>query len=192
MDLIFATNNAGKLAEAQAIIKNHKVVSLKEIGCYDDIPETHETISENAEEKAMYLWNKYHVNCFSDDTGLEVSALNNAPGVYSARYAGPKKDPNDNMALLLKNLEGAEDRSARFHTEVVLVIDGVPHHFEGYVNGTITLEKRGSEGFGYDPIFQPSGYGVTMAEMSADEKNSISHRAMALQKMADFLANGCK
>ncbi len=188
MDLIFATNNAGKLAEAQAIIKNHKVVSLKEIGCYDDIPETHETISENAEEKAMYLWNKYHVNCFSDDTGLEVSALNNAPGVYSARYAGPKKDPNDNMALLLKNLEGSEDRSARFHTEVVLVIDGVPHHFEGYVNGAITLEKRGSEGFGYDPIFQPSGYGVTMAEMSADEKNSISHRAMALQKMADFLA----
>jgi len=188
MDLIFATNNAGKLSEAQQIIRNHKVISLREIGCLEDIPETHETISENAEEKAMYLWNKYHVNCFSDDTGLEVEALNNAPGVYSARYAGPKKDPNDNMALLLKNLDGVENRKARFHTEVVLVIDGVPHHFEGYVNGVITKERRGSEGFGYDPIFQPSGSDVTMAEMSAEEKNKISHRAMALHKMADYLA----
>lgn len=189
MDMIFATNNAKKLAEAQQIIKTFRVVSLNEIGCHDDIPETHETIYENAEEKAMYLWNKYHQPCFSDDTGLEVTALNNAPGVYSARYAGPQKNSDDNTALLLKNLEGVTDRKARFHTEVVLVMDGGPIHFEGYVNGVITLDKRGQGGFGYDPVFLPDGFDITMAEMTSEQKNAISHRAMALNKMADYLAN---
>ncbi|MCQ2252352.1 MAG: RdgB/HAM1 family non-canonical purine NTP pyrophosphatase [Bacteroidales bacterium] len=190
MDIVFATNNKGKLSEAQDIIKDHRILSLADIACTDDLPETHETIYENAEEKAMYLWNKYHVNCFSDDTGLEVDALDGAPGVYSARYAGPDKDPEKNMDLLLRNLSGKENRRARFHTEVVLVIDGVPHHFEGFVNGMITTAKRGSEGFGYDPVFQPEGFPVTMAEMSAESKNGISHRAMALRKMADWLNIG--
>ncbi len=189
MDMIFATNNAKKLAEAQQIIKTFKVVSLNEIGCSDEIPETHETIYENAEEKAMYLWNKYHQPCFSDDTGLEVTALNNAPGVYSARYAGPQRDSDDNMNLLLKNLEGVTDRRARFHTEMVLVMDGSPIHFEGYVNGVITLDRRGQGGFGYDPVFLPDGFDITMAEMTSEQKNAISHRAMALNKMADFLLN---
>lgn len=189
MDMIFATNNAKKLAEAQQIIKTFKVVSLNEIGCNDEIPETHETIYENAEEKAMYLWNKYHQPCFSDDTGLEVTALNNAPGVYSARYAGPQRDSDDNMNLLLRNLEGVTDRRARFHTEMVLVMDGSPIHFEGYVNGVITLDRRGQGGFGYDPVFLPDGFDVTMAEMTSEQKNAISHRAMALNKMADFLLN---
>ena len=155
MDLIFATNNTGKLSEAQGIIVNHKILSLADIDCHDDLPETHETISENAEEKALYLWNKYHRNCFSDDTGLEVDALDGAPGVYSARYAGPQKNPDDNMAKLLAALDGNVNRRARFHTEVVLVIDGVVHHFEGFVNGIITTEKHGNGGFGYDPIFSP-------------------------------------
>lgn len=190
MDIVFATNNKGKLSEAQDIIKDHRILSLADIACTDDLPETHETIYENAEEKAMYLWNKYHVNCFSDDTGLEVDALDGAPGVYSARYAGPDKDPEKNMDLLLRNLSGKENRRARFHTEVVLVIDGVPHHFEGFVNGMITTAKRGTEGFGYDPVFQPDGFPVTMAEMSAESKNGISHRAMALRKMADWLNIG--
>jgi len=187
MDLVFATNNAGKLSEAQDIVKNHKIISLKDINCFDDLPETHETIFENAEEKAMYLWDKYHLNCFSDDTGLEVEALNGAPGVYSARYAGQQKNPEDNMRLLLENLKYEDNRKARFHTEVVLILDGKIYHFEGYVNGIITREKRGNLGFGYDPIFQPEGYKITMAEMTADEKNKISHRGMALKKMGKFL-----
>ena len=143
MDLIFATNNTGKLSEAQGIIVNHKILSLADIDCHDDLPETHETISDNAEEKALYLWNKYHRNCFSDDTGLEVDALGGAPGVYSARYAGPQKNPADNMAKLLAALDGNDNRRARFHTEVVLVVDGVVHHFEGFVNGIITTEILG-------------------------------------------------
>ncbi len=187
MDLIFATNNTGKLSEAQGIIVNHKILSLADIDCHDDLPETHETISENAEEKALYLWNKYHRNCFSDDTGLEVEALGGAPGVYSARYAGPQKNPADNMAKLLAALDGNVNRRARFHTEVVLVIDGVVHHFEGYVNGIITTEKHGDGGFGYDPIFQPDGFDKTRAEMSAEEKNRISHRGMALRKMGEWI-----
>lgn len=187
MNLIFATNNNGKLVEAQKIIQNHKILSLADIACTDDLPETHETIYENAEEKALYLWNKYHQNCFSDDTGLEVEALDGAPGVYSARYAGPAKDPEDNMALLLRNLEGKSNRRARFHTEVVLVWDGQVHHFEGFVNGQITTQKRGTQGFGYDPIFQPDGFDATMAEMTQEQKNTISHRAMALGKMAEWL-----
>lgn len=191
MDIIFATNNAKKLAEAQQIIKTFKVVSLDETGCHEDIPETHETISENAEEKAMYLWNKYHKPCFSDDTGLEVAALGNAPGVYSARYAGPQRNPDDNTALLLKNMDGMADRKARFHTEVVLVMDGNPIHFDGYINGVITTVKMGNGGFGYDPIFLPDGFSITMAEMTPEQKNAISHRAMALNKMAAFL-NGYK
>ncbi len=192
MDLIFATNNKGKLVEAQQIIDNCKILSLADIDCHDDIPETHETIYENAEEKALYLWNKYHRNCFSDDTGLEVDALDGAPGVYSARYAGPQKNPADNMAKLLAALDGNDNRRARFHTEVVLVIDGVVHHFEGFVNGVITTERYGDGGFGYDPIFQPDGFDVTMAEMSAEAKNGISHRGMALRKMAEWIAANVK
>lgn len=187
MQLLFATNNQGKLSEAQGILPQFKIVSLKEIGCNEDIPETHETIDENSAEKANYLYSHYNVDCFSDDTGLEVAALNNAPGVYSARYAGPQKNNDDNMALLLKNLEGKSNRSAHFRTVISLIINGKMNQFEGILSGTIITEKRGTHGFGYDPIFVPDGYTQTLAELSADEKNKISHRARALHKMAEFL-----
>jgi XTP/dITP diphosphohydrolase len=195
MDLIFATNNKGKLVEAQQIIDSCKILSLADINCHDDLPETHETISENAEEKALYLWNKYHRNCFSDDTGLEVDALGGAPGVYSARYAGPQKNPADNMAKLLAALDGSSNRRARFHTEVVLVIDGKAHHFEGFVNGVITTERHGDGGFGYDPVFIPDELpgaisntsALTLAEITEEEKNAISHRGKALRAMAAWL-----
>ncbi len=191
MNLIFATNNPGKLAEAREIITTHHILSLAEIGCNDEVPETGTTISQNAEQKAMYIWDKNHQDCFSDDTGLEVDFLNGEPGVYSARYAGEQKNPEDNMAKLLAALHDAPNRKARFHTEIVLVIGGTPHHFEGYVNGIITTSKRGDGGFGYDPIFQPDGFDITMAEMTAAQKNAISHRSMALNKMAKWIFGTC-
>ena len=187
MELIFATGNKNKLSEAQAIIKNHKILSLKDINCFDDIPETGNTIYDNAVEKALYLWKKYQKNCFSDDTGLEVDALNGAPGVFSARYAGNAKNSEENMNKLLKNLEGVENRTARFHTVVALILEGKIYSFDGIINGKITTEKRGDKGFGYDPIFLPDGFYKTLAELSLEEKNKISHRGMALEKMGRFL-----
>jgi XTP/dITP diphosphohydrolase len=187
MELVFATGNLNKLREAQEIITNHKILSLKDINCFDDIPETGNTIIDNAKEKALYLWNKYKRNCFSDDTGLEVEALGGEPGVYSARYAGEGKNSEDNMNKLLKNLEGTENRKARFFTVVALVLNGKVHCFEGIVNGVITKEKHGKNGFGYDPVFMPEGYDKTLAEISAEEKNKISHRGAALRKMGQFL-----
>jgi len=189
MELIFATGNANKAAEAQAIVKKHKILSLKDINCFEDIPETHDTIYENALEKADYIWKKYGKSCFSDDTGLEVEALDMAPGVYSARYAGPEKDSEKNMDKLLAELQGVENRRARFHTEVVLVLEGKVFSFQGFVYGVITKEKRGSNGFGYDPVFLPDGFDRTLAELSSEEKNKISHRGMALEKMGRFLWN---
>ena len=187
MDLIFATGNKNKLSEAQAILEGHKILSLKDIGFSGDIPETHDTIFDNAKEKALFLWNLYKTPCFSDDTGLEVDALGGEPGVYSARYAGDSKNPDKNNEKLLKNLKGVENRKAKFHTEVVLVLDGKVYGFAGYVNGVITNEKRGLHGFGYDPVFMPDGYDKTLAELPPEEKNKISHRGEALKKMSEFL-----
>lgn len=191
MELIFATQNEDKVKEIQKLMPSHiEVKSLKAIGCTDDIPETQETLEGNAIQKAQYIVEKYNVNCFSDDTGLEVTALNGAPGVYSARYAGPTKNSDDNMQLLLKELKDKEDRSAQFRTAIALIIDGKTQTFEGIVEGEIRKEKAGAEGFGYDPIFEPEGRGVTFAEMPLSEKNEISHRARALKKMIQFLKEG--
>lgn len=188
MELIFATQNEDKVKEIQKLMPSYIVVkSLKAIGCTDDIPETQETLEGNAIQKAQYIVEKYNINCFSDDTGLEVTALNGAPGVYSARYAGPTKNSDDNMQLLLNELKDKEDRSAQFRTAIALIIDGKTQTFEGTVEGEIRKEKAGAEGFGYDPIFEPEGRGVTFAEMPLSEKNEISHRARALKKMIQFL-----
>jgi XTP/dITP diphosphohydrolase len=185
--LVFATNNQHKLDEVQVKVGNSfKIVSLKEIGCFEDIAETGTTLEENASIKSQYINQNYKVNCFADDTGLEIFALNNEPGVYSARYSGDR-DFNKNMDLVLQKMQGITDRSARFRTVISLIINGKEHLFEGIVNGTIRTEKRGSEGFGYDPIFEPEGYNITFAEMSLEEKNIISHRGRAMEKLIAFL-----
>lgn len=189
-ELCFATNNAHKVAEVQAKVGNKiKIKTLKELGCDVDIPETADTLEGNALQKARYIWNHYHCNCFADDTGLEVEALNGAPGVHTARYAGEEKDNNANMAKLLAELEGKENRNARFKTVIVLIEDGKETMFEGIVEGTITKEKCGSEGFGYDPVFQPEGFDKTFAELPLSVKNSISHRGRATEKLIAYLNN---
>jgi XTP/dITP diphosphohydrolase len=188
MKIVFATHNQNKVNEIQKIMPaGITIVGLDEIGCHEDIPETQPTIEGNALQKAEYVWNKYKVNCFADDTGLEVFALNREPGVYSARYAGPDKNPDKNMDLLLERLSGKEDRSARFLTVIALIIDGEKHVFEGEVLGEIRFEKIGNQGFGYDPIFEPEKCGSTFAQMSLEEKNQKSHRARAVLQMIDFL-----
>ena len=210
MKIVFATNNQHKLDEIRAILgPSFEVVSLADIGCHEDIPETGQTLEENALMKAQYVYDHYHVSCFADDTGLEVEALNGAPGVYSARYASLEAVPADspqglshdseaNMARLLRELANNNNRKARFRTVIALIEKKdvcpcgctsiqVVHKFEGIVNGEIIRERRGGEGFGYDPIFQPEGYDKTFAELGADIKNSISHRARATQKLADYL-----
>lgn len=185
--IVFATNNAHKLDEVRAVLRNSaEVVSLAEIGCFDEIPETGTTLAENAILKARYVKDKYGVDCMADDTGLEVEALDGKPGVFSARYAGPRQNAADNMQLLLKNLSGKENRKARFCTVIVLIKSDELHCFEGEIEGTIIEVPRGTAGFGYDPVFVPDGYNVTFAEMGADEKNRISHRARAVQKLAGF------
>lgn len=188
--LIFASNNHHKINEVSAILKTFgfNVIGLSDAGIYEDIPETAETIEGNASLKANYIFNKYNKDCFADDTGLEVESLNNAPGVYSARYAGEQKSADDNMNKLLYELEGKSNRKARFKTIIALIYQGKEYIFEGVINGIISMDKRGNNGFGYDPIFIPDGYDKTFAEMSAEEKNKISHRAIAVQKLADFLA----
>ena len=189
MKIVFATNNQNKLMEVRKILGNKfEVLSLSDIGCHDDIPEKGQTLEDNALLKAQYVYNKYRVDCFADDTGLEVEALGGAPGVYSARYAGGVgHDSEANMRKLLKELENKDNRKARFRTIFVLIIGGKVQRFEGIVNGEIIREKRGGEGFGYDPIFKPEGYDKTFAELGTGIKNQISHRARATKKLAEYL-----
>ena len=187
--LVFATNNVHKLEEVAAKIDGKiKLLSLNDINCYDDIEETGSTFNENASIKSHYIYNKYHLNCFGDDSGLEIDALIGEPGVYSARYAGEHGNHAANMDKVLEKMQGASDRSARFKTVISLIWDEEEHFFEGVVEGTIRHERSGSGGFGYDPIFEPAGYNVTFAEMSMEEKNAISHRGRAVEKLVAFLA----
>ena len=177
-----------KPTEIQQLIGDKfEIVSLQDIGCTEDIPETAETIEGNAILKAQYVYDKYGLSCFADDTGLEIEALNGEPGVYSARYAGEQKNADDNMALVLQKLENKTNRSAQFKTVIALNFGSEHFLFEGIVKGTITPIKRGNEGFGYDPIFQPEGFDVTFAEMSMQQKSTISHRGKAVEKLVNFL-----
>jgi len=190
MELVFATNNTHKLEELQAIIGNRiKLLSLKDIGSNEEIPEDQVTLEGNASQKAFYIYNKYGYNCFADDTGLEIEALNGEPGVYSARYAGEEKSADANMDKVLAGLLKIKNRNARFRTVISLVIDGIEKQFEGIVEGTILNEKRGISGFGYDPIFQPTGFSKTFAEMNLTDKNKISHRGRAVEKLVLYLKN---
>lgn len=187
--LVFATNNKHKLDEVRKI--THKLVDilcLSEIDCYDDIAETANTLEGNALLKARYIKENYGYDCFADDTGLEVEALDNAPGVYSARYAGPDHDAEANMKKLLSELQGKENRKARFRTVIALILDGEEYTFDGIIEGQIMKEKKGSSGFGYDPVFMPNGYTQTFAELGDDVKNNISHRALAVNKLVFFLS----
>ena len=193
MKIVFATNNAHKLQEVRQILgERFEVVGLKDIGCHEDIPENAETLEGNALAKARYVKEHYGLDCFADDTGLEVTALGGAPGVHTARYAelfseGITHDSNANMALLLHNLEKKSNRSARFRTVIALIYKGEEHLFEGVCEGEILSERHGTEGFGYDPVFRPTGFDRCFAQMSAEEKNAISHRGRATQKLAEFL-----
>ena len=166
-----------------------EILSLKDIECFDDIPETATTLEGNAQLKARFIAEKYKVNCFADDTGLEIEALNNEPGVYSARYAGEQKNSDDNMNLVLEKLANKENRKSRFRTSICLIIDGKESMFEGIVEGEIRTEKSGSDGFGYDPIFEPENCGKTFAEMSMEEKNKRSHRGRAFEKMVGLITD---
>lgn len=188
--LVFATNNQHKLRELQQILGNSiELLSLNDIDCTDEVPENQETLEGNAAEKAFYIYNKFGYNCFADDTGLEIDALNGAPGVYSARYAGEEKSAANNMAKVLREMEKINSRKARFRTVISLVIDGQEKQFEGIVEGEILRKAQGNEGFGYDPIFMPDGYDESFAEMSAEAKNKISHRGRAVEKLVDYLKN---
>lgn len=188
MELIFATNNKHKLNEVQEILgKEFKLSTPKENGIFEDIPEEQPTIEGNATQKSRYIYDRLQINCFSDDTGLEVEALNGAPGVYSARYAGEGCSFEDNVIKMLKEMEGVENRKAAFRTIISLIIDNVEHQFEGMVEGEILTERTGVDGFGYDPIFRPTGFSESFAEMSLEQKNKISHRAIATKKLVAFL-----
>jgi XTP/dITP diphosphohydrolase len=188
MKLVFATNNLNKLKEVQSLIPEHiKLLSLADIGCFEDVPETQLTIEGNAKQKAAYIKTHYGYDCFADDTGLEVDALNGAPGVYSARYAGEQRDANDNMDKLLKALENIDNRNAQFKTVIALHLNGNLQTFTGICEGEITVAKHGKKGFGYDPIFQPLGYNQTFAEMGLELKNAIGHRGKAVSQLVAFL-----
>ena len=198
MKIVFATNNQHKLSEVRQILGDSiEVLSLNDIGCHEDIPETGTTLEANAQQKAQYIYDHYHIDCFADDTGLEVDALGGAPGVYSARYAAIRcaatssqpidHDSEANMTRLLNELGENNNRKARFRTVIALIQQGELHEFEGIVNGQIIRERRGGEGFGYDPIFQPDGYDQTFAELGTEVKNQISHRARATKKLCEFL-----
>ena len=188
MQLVFASNNKNKIKEIQQLLPDTiEILSLESIGCHEEIPETADTIEGNAILKANYVTEKYGYNCFADDTGLEVAALNGEPGVYSARYAGEQRDAGDNMDLLLENLLEKTDRTAQFKTVIALNINGKQHLFTGIAKGKITTEKSGNQGFGYDPIFQPDDFEETFAELSLEIKNKISHRGKATQLLIAFL-----
>lgn len=190
MNLVFATNNKHKVEEIEAKLGGQvDILTLSDIGCTDEIPEEQETIEGNASQKSHYLYNKYGQDCFSDDTGLEVEALDGRPGVYSARYAGEQKNPEDNINKLLKEMDGITNRKARFRTVISLIIAGKEHLFEGIVEGKILTERHGNGGFGYDPVFMPDGYDKSFAELSMEEKNKISHRGRAVSKLFDFINN---
>lgn len=188
MELVFATNNQHKLEELQAILgKRFTLLSLADIGCNEEIPEDEPTLEGNATQKAYYIFNKFGRNCFADDTGLEIEALNGEPGVYSARYAGESKSSEANMDKVLEKLLKINHRNARFRTVISLVIDGNEKQFEGIVEGKMLKEKKGNSGFGYDPIFQPTGFEKSFAEMNLVEKNRISHRGRAVEKLVNYL-----
>lgn len=192
-ELVFATNNPHKLSEVQHLLGNKfKLLSLRDVDFFEEIPEDYDTLEQNASQKARYIYSKTKRNCFADDTGLEVDALDGKPGVYSARYAGEGKDPKDNIVKLLKEMDGVKNRKARFRTVIALIIDGREYLFEGIVNGQIIAEERGVDGFGYDPVFLPDGFSSTFAEMVLDQKNLISHRARAVGLLIDFLKQAIK
>tara|TARA_B100000989_G_C19242424_1_gene344632 strand:- start:7 stop:588 length:582 start_codon:yes stop_codon:yes gene_type:complete len=186
--LIFATNNPNKLAEIKSLDKSFEVVGLKQMGIHEDIAETGITLEENALIKSQYIFQKTGLNCFADDTGLEVDALDGNPGVFSARYAGDHATAKDNMQKLLFELEGQKNRNARFRTVISLIIKGKEYSFEGKVEGEILHQKTGIDGFGYDPIFKPTGYDQSFAEMTMKQKNEISHRGVAVKKLIHFLS----
>lgn len=188
MELCFASNNEHKLSEIRPLLEpDFRILSLSEIGCFEELEETQNTLEGNSFQKADYVFRKYNLPCIADDSGLEVEALDGEPGVYSARYAGPQRNNDDNMNLLLKKLSDKKNRTAQFRTIITLIGLGPTQLFEGIVKGEIISDKRGTKGFGYDPIFQPSGFDKTFAEMELDEKNKFSHRARAIQKLIAFL-----
>lgn len=188
MKIVFATNNQHKLDEIKKISKDQlAILSLSDINCHEDIPETGNTLKENALIKAKFVKEKFGFDCFADDTGLEVEALNNAPGIFSSRYAGSECNSEDNMQKLLLDLKDIENRKAQFRTVIALIMNGEEHYFEGIVKGEIIHKKEGTNGFGYDPIFKPSGYNKTFGELSEEIKNSLSHRAIATKKLVAFL-----
>lgn|SRR5690554_6087157 len=187
-ELVFATQNQNKAKEIQGLLpSNFTVKTLKDIACTDDIPEEQPDLAGNALQKARYVYDKYNVDCFADDTGLEIDALDGEPGVFSARYAGSEKDSEKNMDLVLEKLKKFTDRKAQFRTVIALIFEGREYLFEGIVVGEIREERSGKEGFGYDPIFEPENYGKTFAEMTLEEKNKRSHRGRAIEKLSDFL-----
>ena len=188
MKLVFATNNPNKLSELQALVpQGIEILSLTDINCNDELPETNPTLEGNALQKAQYVYQSYGFNCFADDTGLEIEALGGAPGVYSARYAGEDCMAEDNMHKVLTKLENEDNRNAKFRTVIALIIKGEENLFEGECSGKITKTKSGVEGFGYDPIFIPEGHGITFAEMSKQVKGAISHRGKAVKQLVGFL-----
>ena len=188
MKLVFATNNLNKLSEVKSLVRTNAIIlSLDEIGCSDEIPETFPTIEENALQKAEYIYNKFGYNCFADDSALEIDFLNGEPGVYSARYAGANSDANKNIDKVLKNLSKTNLRSAKFRTVIALILSGKKYLFEGECLGQISKNRRGIHGFGYDPIFLPKGFGKSFAEMTKFEKGKISHRAKAVKKLISFI-----
>jgi XTP/dITP diphosphohydrolase len=190
MKLVFATNNKNKILEVQQLLPSSiEIISLESIGCFEEIPETADTIEGNAIMKANYITRNYGYDCFADDTGLEVIALNGEPGVDSAHYAGEKRNSEDNMNKVLESLANATNRKAQFKTVIALNLNGKQHFFTGIAAGKITLEKTGNQGFGYDPIFQPDGYEVTFAQLSLQEKGVISHRGKATEALIAFLKN---
>ncbi len=186
--LVFATNNDHKLKELRQILPSeYELTGLADIGCTEDIPETGDTLEINATQKSFYIWDRYAINCFADDTGLEIEALGNEPGVYSARYAGEEKSSVANVLKVLEKMADQTNRNARFRCVISLVIDGKETQFEGIVEGKILTERQGDAGFGYDPIFMPHGFNQSFAEMSAEDKNQISHRGRAVNKLVDYL-----
>jgi XTP/dITP diphosphohydrolase len=190
MKLVFATNNKNKILEVQQMLPSTiEIISLESIGCFEEIPETADTIEENAIMKADYVTQKYGYDCFADDTGLEIEVLNGEPGVFSARYAGEQRNSDDNMNKVLEALSNENNRNAQFKTVIALNLGGKKHLFTGIARGEITIEKTGNQGFGYDPIFKPSGFDVTFAQLSLEEKGAISHRGKATEQLIAFLKN---